>query len=306
MDGTKMQDKVKSHIRRHFSQPIMKSRSSTHSPSTSDASTTSTASTLNKPPSLDTNSTTCDPKPTPDITGQTITIKIGGRRLLTAHESYSSYQIASSSLTHTPSETFHVHKSALATSLFFRRALRLEWIGPWATSSPDPITLPDEEPAVFRSYVQWLYFRALPPRVTEWVELANLYVLGEKLVDSAFQRAVLDAIIQRAHTRSAVPSYPFIKTVYGGTGAGSPVRKLVADFWVWGAKAEWDGFEKLVERTHVEFVNDLVKGLMEVRAKPENQSLRPWVVDAGGYLASIGCQGVKEEEEKVGGVGQAN
>ena len=70
-----------------------------------------------------------------------------------------------------------------------------------------PIDLSDEHPAIFKKYCQWLYTKAIPPRESKengFVYLARMYVLGEKIIDQAFQNAVVNAMI--AHYVSAKSS----------------------------------------------------------------------------------------------------
>jgi hypothetical protein len=55
-----------------------------------------------------------------------------------------------------------------------------------------------------------------------WLHLAHLYVLGEKLIDTAFQDNIMDAMIgyKKAPTIS-FPSNAAIKIIYDGTTQGT-------------------------------------------------------------------------------------
>ncbi|KAF2660686.1 hypothetical protein K491DRAFT_571812, partial [Lophiostoma macrostomum CBS 122681] len=98
------------------------------------------------------------------------------------------------------SETFHVHKTLVCTaSKFFANATKPGWQNN-ETGKPKPIDLSDEEPAIFKVFVQWLYGRTIAISLLQLgvsIGLARAYVLGEMLIAEAFQDDVLKAMIAR-------------------------------------------------------------------------------------------------------------
>ena len=66
----------------------------------------------------------------------------------------------------------------------------------WRADRDDkPIVLSNEDLEIFQHYNQWLYTKAIVSNyrdMPDTVLLAHLYVLGERLLDSAFQDVVID------------------------------------------------------------------------------------------------------------------
>jgi hypothetical protein len=192
-------------------------------------------------------------------------------------------------------QTFHVHKTILTkTSDFLRAALKQEWQGP----TPRPIDLTDEDPKYFGMYVQWLYTgKVSVPRITyidnggTKVEtpsskaLARTYVLGARLVDSAFQNAILQAIMDCADEDHCSPGLSDIGIIYAGTVALSPARKLMVDIWTHYAHEEWK-LKNVVGIAGEEFANDLVQALIKRRPPPDGTgtAVAPWVKKPQNYM----------------------
>jgi len=141
------------------------------------------------------------------VTGDTVEIKVG------------------------KSTMFRVHESVLLQSPFFANALKPEWV---AARKGKPIDLKEEDPDSFAGYVQWLYSHNIDTtyNTTKW---AGLYVLGEKLMDATFQDQVLETMAQGCEAKVSYPTGKAINIIYDGTPEGSPARRLLIDFHVWGA-----------------------------------------------------------------------
>ncbi|KAF2242156.1 hypothetical protein BU26DRAFT_397428, partial [Trematosphaeria pertusa] len=143
---------------------------------------------------------------------------------------------------------------------FLQVAVKMEWMG----EEPRPVDLSDEEPTVFKAYLQWLYTKQVPLETYTHARsdgqdeeaindelLAQCYVLGEKLMDSKFQNAVLEVFI---NNERHWPSNRAICILYKGTGSSSPARKLMVDFWAWQAEPDWVRLDNLIKNR--EFVAD--------------------------------------------------
>lgn len=96
---------------------------------------------------------------------------------------------------------YPVHEDVVRkSSKFFDNAMKPEW----AKARPNPrvVDLSDEDPRIFQIYLHWMYFKTIPSVYTtiatnwnpEYVQLSSCYIMGEKLVDSAFKNAVLTAL----------------------------------------------------------------------------------------------------------------
>jgi hypothetical protein len=114
-------------------------------------------------------------------------------------------------------ESFHVHEYVLTdSSPFFASAMKPQW----ATARPDPrtIDLPDDDPAAFSLYMSWLYTRKLPVLTSStdtpgdvdesYHTLAYAYVLGERLLDTGFKNAIVDAYVLYARGSTTTSHQP--------------------------------------------------------------------------------------------------
>ncbi|CAN9390240.1 unnamed protein product [Alternaria alternata] len=120
--------------------------------------------------------------------------------------------------------------------------------------------------------------------------LSELYVLGERLMDIAFQDVIVAAIIRFSIGSNIFPVNDAIQTIYTGTPATSPARRLLVDFWVFNAVPAYDGLENLTKETCPEFVNDLVHELIVKRDRPANFVQRPWLANPESYRMDSGTR----------------
>jgi hypothetical protein len=91
---------------------------------------------------------------------------------------------------------FFIHSAVLEkSSEFFGAALKSGWI----EGHEHQVKLPEDDPRVFKTYANWLYTGTL--QSLEYLELAKLYLLGEKLIDSTFQDIIINAIVACSRKR---------------------------------------------------------------------------------------------------------
>lgn len=200
----------------------------------------------------------------------------------------------------TDRKTFFVHKSVLCkSSRFFQTATKPEW----SPQEHRPIDLTDEIPEIFQLYLQWLYTDKLsvkfrPVKKTneegeEWdaeqISLSHLiggYLLGEKLMDGQYQTAIIRTLIGWVMNEDTYPANFLVQWAYQGTTEGSPLRRLLVDFWTWEAHAAWVT-DKLVEDTCVEFAQDVILALVKDRPQPtgddSGKDMRPWIAAPDDY-----------------------
>jgi hypothetical protein len=120
--------------------------------------------------------------------------------------------------------------------------------------------------------------------------LARMYVLGEKIIDQAFQNAVVNAMIAlhvSAKGSQNFPSYSTIDIVYKGTSDNSPVRRLLVDLWAFNMLPTWHNLEILKEAGYKPFTDDLLQALVEKRGVPDTSQARPWVLQPDSYHSKI-------------------
>ena len=137
---------------------------------------------------------------------------------------------------------FVVHKSFISRSEFFRRALN----GNWAESDDRTINLLEDDPNVFAQYLHFIYTNKFPTKENgatvpemargEYVDLAKIYVLAERLQDTPTKNAVMKRIFTKsmkaeADGKTYVPSGKVVRIIYEGTPKGNPIRSLVVDAW---------------------------------------------------------------------------
>ncbi|KAK5739077.1 hypothetical protein LTR17_005597 [Elasticomyces elasticus] len=184
---------------------------------------------------------------------------------------------------------FYVHEKLLrARSAFFEAALNKEW----KEGQDKKVELPEDDASTFGRYIHYLYSGKLA--VTQEGTTGNdllawLYVLGEKLIDPAFQDRVIDAII--AGTREGVADdkgvfqrwYPVtevVDTIYKATPKDSPARRLMVDMHVLKGKATWIETEQ-PECNNLEFLVDLAVAMFEKRVVSEQARPEHKLLDSG-------------------------
>ncbi|KAK6443671.1 hypothetical protein LTR95_000498 [Oleoguttula sp. CCFEE 5521] len=163
--------------------------------------------------------------------------------------------------------SFTVHEELLRQrSSFFEAALSKSWL----EKREGVVKLPDADPDTVRKYLHYLYrgnivipSTSLAPGAKKgYTILAKLYVLGEYVQDKQFRKAVLDEVITRIVEvgPNGARSYPpndTVATIYSGTTAGSPARKLMVDCHVTMGHATWLSDE--AEMYHKDFLLDLAR-----------------------------------------------
>lgn len=177
----------------------------------------------------------------------------------------------------------------------------------WASLRPDPrtICLPDDDPGAFELYMSFLYSRTLPilattpgpaqkdstissssswePESDGYHTLAYAYVLGDRLLDTRFKNAIVDAYVLYARgaqpAKRYYPSNEEIRILYEGTREDAPIRKLLVDIWTVRGRSEWIESDGDLPR---EFLADVTKGLLRARERREGGGggadglSRPW------------------------------
>ena len=171
----------------------------------------------------------------------------------------------------------HVHMNIICSSPFFRAATKPEW----KRYDNPSVDLHDEDVETFNIYPHWLYAGKIDPilsgeHVSTW--LAKAYVLGERLMDGAFQNCISDGSMSRAK-RGIYPLCSVVNIIYEGTCSPSPVRRLLVDMYADRAGPDWS-FDGLSG----EFACDLVKAMAAKRSGGTEPS---WEGNSECYHVSI-------------------
>lgn len=175
---------------------------------------------------------------------------------------------------------------------FFTTALKKEW----AEGQTRVIKLPEESPQVVSHYLNYTYTKSLPAdtisseptdtfteRVNEYQELlAELYVLGERLLDTSIQNAVVREIIRLASLpKRMCPAKEAVNIIYRGTTAVSPARRLMTDI-----ELSFGTIHSLEITCEAAFVLDVARAFCarsQIGHKPD--SFRNRTLNAGAYGA---------------------
>ena len=158
------------------------------------------------------------------------------------------------------------HEDQLFKSPFFEMALRKDW----CEGRTRKIELLDDHGGTVECYLDFLYTRQVPDD-HHIDQLANLYVLGQKLLDIKFKNAVLARILQTAKRLedgghfygSFNDSEVAIRIMYECTPSGSLGRQLLVDIFFAASESN-----KLEDDFHPEFTHDLLVKFMDHRSRP--------------------------------------
>jgi hypothetical protein len=136
------------------------------------------------------------------------------------------------------------------------------------------LPLPNDDPAVFALYIQWVYRGRIFCRQDmgdtggnrEEIDLLiEAFVLGEKLQDQEFRDALVDCLIHAVDTPDGqdkrwYPTPSAVDRAYRGTPDSSPLRRLLVDMYFFHGRREW-----LDEATNADFLRDLARDLLQGR-----------------------------------------
>ncbi|PYI25302.1 hypothetical protein BP00DRAFT_452242 [Aspergillus indologenus CBS 114.80] len=145
-------------------------------------------------------------------------------------------------------KVFGVHEGLVrSSSPFFNRALA----GEWKESVQRTVPLPDDEPEIAALYIHWLYTGKLavscgePGRIkhAEYLDLVKAYVFGNKILDTRFQNAIIDALVEsRSEWQGENSTYPVgevLEYAYDHLPGTAPILELFVDMYVRDAHSSW-------------------------------------------------------------------
>jgi hypothetical protein len=149
-------------------------------------------------------------------------------------------------VTHCAGDTnvLSVHRGVLCqSSEFYQSVMKPEWIQ--LREQPDIVGLFEDSLQAATDYIRWLYSNRISIRLYNagedardrraeeaekvFVLLAEAYVFGEKIIDVKYKNEVLKTVFKAKKSSDWNMGPESVKIIYGGTPAGSPLRRLVAD-----------------------------------------------------------------------------
>ncbi|KAK8166538.1 hypothetical protein IWX90DRAFT_433114 [Phyllosticta citrichinensis] len=145
---------------------------------------------------------------------------------------------------------FNVHETLLcSTSDFFKKALN----GHWKESKDRLVSLPEEDPAIFKAYFEWLMLNTLligsrhedplvastsSPEEFEHVIL-ECYVLGDHVMDSKFKNFIIEEVYRLATQYHWVVPREWLAILPTKLPESSGFVRFYMDFWALEANSDW-------------------------------------------------------------------
>ncbi|KAF2657784.1 hypothetical protein K491DRAFT_578276, partial [Lophiostoma macrostomum CBS 122681] len=139
-------------------------------------------------------------------------------------------------------ERFDVHEALLSSrSRFSRNALS----GRWKEAEDRVVKLPEDDPALFATYIHVLYSGDIPCvsdsdaiGAKESLMLCHLYMLAEKLDDVQTKNTVVEAILSYCTKPQTDGNIYYmggepVSVIYSGTPENSPARRLMTDLYAY-------------------------------------------------------------------------
>ena len=150
--------------------------------------------------------------------------------------------------------------------------------------------LPEDRPDIFYAYVQWLYDKMIYCKTTSpgrnFGFIAELYLLGEKLLDRDFQDQAISVLISIVRDDLLpdgrfVPNVFVFSSIYDRTPEGSPARRLMLDLCVRFGGKRWDFKSPKVNR---DFLADITTKLFEHRSMTDRSG-----EELDKMISGMGC-----------------
>ena len=186
--------------------------------------------------------------------------------------------------------TWHLPKALLIhQSPFFVAALN----GSFAEAKLDSVTMPEDDPNVFRLWVQWLFAGTITRHNSNG--LVKAWILGDKLGCPIFQNTIMMALLEcrdpKREDRLVEPSA--LRAAYEGSTTGSKLRKWALDFFLFETRKIQDGSLSAAQRnlswiSETKDIEDLSQDYMEARVgcSQEGAPANPFL-NATQYMESL-------------------
>ncbi|KAH8730391.1 hypothetical protein GQ44DRAFT_644387 [Phaeosphaeriaceae sp. PMI808] len=184
----------------------------------------------------------------------------------------------------------NIHRGVLCkSSVFFKSAMKPEWTN--LREQQDIIDLPEDSVETVSDYIRWLYSDNIPVKLHEageasegtrkeraeeaervYIQLAEAYVFGEKIVDVKYKNTVLKTVLvaKRSYNWNLGPGS--VNIIYKGTSSNSPLRRLFAESVAYQARDDSEegyGWMEYFDGYSREALVDAIKATIRLRPKPK-------------------------------------
>jgi hypothetical protein len=172
--------------------------------------------------------------------------------------------------------------------------------GNWAERDERLVKLPEDDPEIFATYINFVYTNTVAtsgaedPKThdalaAELITLSHLYVLSEKLCDTAAKNATIEATLAAAEEKdtdgkTSIHGWRSIRTMYEGTPKGSPGRRLIVDLWT-NFSFKDDFLERNEVQLHRDFIFDVMLALGKERQAAGKHVAKRY--DANRYMEAV-------------------
>ena len=158
-------------------------------------------------------------------------------------------------------------------------------------------SLDEGDPLSFDMYMQWLYTGTIPSYPhgdvenavqNRFIEFFRVHMLGDKLQDPGFLKAVREEITNHTQTAEALPNEEAIRFACTNASEASVLRKFLADLCALRVSSRFSNTEGYPKQ----FVNDMLRALLSRRGHKSSlrKSLAEWLPEEEG----------KEDQEREG------
>ena len=140
--------------------------------------------------------------------------------------------------------TWHLPKALLThKSPFFAAALN----GSFAEAKMNSVTMPDDDPNIFRLWVQWLFVGNITCQISGIEDINNVlvkaWILGNKLGCHNFQNEAMIGLLlsQSPKLKDHVIEPSTLRAAYEGSAPGSVLRRWAIDSFLFGIRKNREG-----------------------------------------------------------------
>jgi len=158
----------------------------------------------------------------------------------------------------------------------------------WTGDNDRILELPDDEPENIKVYVAWLYSNRTFTKLEDGVDkesdigfngLLNAYIFGDKIQDSDFKDAIIDAFIEK--TEETKSYYINARKMWEYTPPGALIRRYMVDTYVWEGREKWLEY---IPYLNQDFLVELGRALYKrIKLPKDYTGVAPFVHDSCLY-----------------------
>ena len=160
----------------------------------------------------------------------------------------------------------------------------------WTGDNDRILELPDDEPENIKVYVTWLYSNRIFTKPEGEVNeesgggidgLIDAYIFGDKIQDSDFKDAIIDALIEI--NKETKTYFTDACQIWESTPPGALIRRYMVDTFVWKGDEDWLE-DSIAPHLNQEFLVELGRALYKRTKSPTDYTgVTPFVRDSCLY-----------------------